>query len=151
MQYSDWGYGVAAAPAFEVIEHTADIGIRAHGHSLAQAFENAALGMFSLMASSLCQVQPTQERTIEVTARDREGLLVAWLSELLYLFEVDHLVFRHFTIHQIDDRYLKATVRGEPFDPERHQPGLGVKAITRHLLVVEETKEGYRVQVILDI
>lgn len=141
---------MAEAPAFEVIEHTADIGVRAYGCTLARAFENAALGMFSLMVP-LSQVQTSQERAIEVQARDREGLLVAWLSELLYIFDVEHLVFRRFVVREINDRYLRAIAWGEPFDPERHEPGLGVKAITRHMLLVEETEKGYRVQVILDI
>ena len=69
---------------FEVLDHTADIGIIAYGADLKQAFANAAKGLFSLI-TSLDDVEEALHRDIELTAADPESLLVDWLNELVYL------------------------------------------------------------------
>jgi len=139
-----------ALSPFEIIEHTADIGILARGPTLAQVFQNAALGMFSLMINP-SRVVERVERPVEVEARDLEGLLVAWLSELLYIFEVEGTVFCRFLVEEIEPRGLRAKAYGESFDPARHEPHLAVKAVTRHQLSVREGEDGWEAHVILDI
>lgn len=141
---------MANQPPFEVLDHTAEVGIVAHGDTLSQAFENAAMGMFSLIAD-LSQVRETEQRRIAVEGRDEEGLLVNWLSELLYLFEVDGILFRRFHIAEMTERHLTAIAYGEPFSPERHEPSVGVKAVTRHMLQIERENGGYKVRVIFDV
>ena len=137
-------------PPFETFDHTADVGIVAHGGSLAEAFVNAAKAMFSLMVA-LDKVEPRDERRVELHADDREGLLVAWLAELLYLSEVDNLVFSHFKVDEISDTRIVARALGEPLDLERHDPQLMIKAVTRHMLQVAPENGGFQVRVILDI
>ncbi len=137
-------------PPFEFIEHTADVGILARGATLAEAFQNAAQGMFSLIAD-LSQVAERAERPVMVTGRDLEGLLVAWLAELLYIFDAKGIIFSRFAIHEMDTQTLKAWAYGEPFDPDRHEARLAVKAVTRHQLSVREGRDGWEAQVILDI
>jgi len=101
---------------FEIVEHTADVGILARGATPAEAFQNAALGMFSLMAD-LSRVAEKLERPVAVAARDLEGLLVAWLSELLYIFEVEGTIFCRFAIEEMGPQALRARAYGEPFAP----------------------------------
>jgi SHS2 domain-containing protein len=137
-------------PPFELLDHTADIGIVAYGASLKEAFENAALGMFSVMAQ-LETIREVEERRVEVTAEDPEALLVAWLSELLYLVDTEGLLFRRFQIGEFNDRHLQASAWGESIDPDRHSLGVGIKAVTRHMLAIERDDGGYRVRVIFDI
>jgi SHS2 domain-containing protein len=142
---------LSAEPApFEILEHTADVGVVARGRTLAEAFANAAQGMFSIMVD-LHGVREVEERSIEVTGHDWPSLLVAWLSELLYYSDVDGLLFKRFEMEDFRPYALRAVAFGEQVDRERHELGAGVKAITRHMLEVEEGPEGCRVQVLLDI
>jgi SHS2 domain-containing protein len=137
-------------PPFEILEHTADVGIVAHGGSLEEMFANAAAGMFALMAD-LDGVRPLEERPIDVEARDREGLLVRWLTELLYYLDAEEMLFSRFAVEEINDRRLRARAWGERIDRERHRLHFGVKAVTRHMLEVVAEDGGYRAQVLFDI
>ena len=137
-------------PRFEVIDHTADVGIAAYGNDIREAFANAAYGMFSLIADLEGVVEDRISHKIDVQAPDQEALLVAWLNELLYLFDVDHVIFSRFEITELNQNRLQGMVYGERLDTSRHQLKTAVKAATYHMLKVEKTN-GFRVQVILDI
>ena len=137
-------------PPFEILEHTADVGIVAHGSSLAELFANAAAGMFALMAD-LEGVRQAEERQVYVEARDREGLLVRWLTELLYYLDAEEMLFSRFVVEEISDKRLRARALGERIDPARHRLHFGVKAVTRHMLEVAAEDGGYRAQVLFDI
>ena len=135
---------------FEVIEHTADVGIAAYGADLKEAFASAAYALFSLM-TDIEGVGDSARHDVEVTADNREELLVAWLNELIYLFEVNDVLFSRFDIAELGETRLKAACYGERVDPERHRMKAGVKAATYHMLQVEEEDDGCRVQVLFDI
>jgi len=135
---------------YQIWEHTADVGVTAHGPTLAEAFAHAAQGMFSIMVN-LDGVREVEQRSIAVAGHDWPSLLVAWLSELLYFSDVDGLVFRRFEIEQMQPYSLKASAYGEKIDRQRHRLGPGVKAVTYHMLEVGEDEGGYRVRVLLDI
>lgn len=132
---------------YEEIEHTADVGIRAYGRTLDALFANAAEGMFSLIVD-LGGVRPVGEVRVRVSADDVPGLLVRWLSELLYLHDTQGLVFREFDV-RIEGTALDGVARGEAIDRSRHDLKLAVKAVTYHGLSVDPTK-GFT-QVIFDI
>jgi len=134
---------------FHTLDHTADIGIVACGESLAEAFSNAGRALFSVI-TDLESIREKEQRDIEVTASDHESLLVGWLNELVYLFDVEGMLFRRFEIGDLGTDRLTATAYGEPFEPSRHQLKVGVKAATYHMLQVE-TNERSRVQVLFDI
>ncbi|MBI4301411.1 MAG: archease [Chloroflexi bacterium] len=134
---------------FEVMEHTADVGIVAHGHDLKDVFANAAYGMFSLM-TNLDEVKEERVQEITLTADDREALLVEWLNELLYLFEVHNVVFKRCEVYELGEHGLQARVFGERFDTSRHEQKLAIKGITYHLLKIEK-ENGYKAQVVFDI
>ena len=84
---------------FQLIEHTADTGLVAYGSNLAESFANAAYGLFSIIAE-LDRVREVKSRLVAVTAGDVEGLLFNWLNELIYVFEVEHLLLKRFDIIQ---------------------------------------------------
>jgi SHS2 domain-containing protein len=134
---------------FQIIEHTADVGIRARGANQKEAFAAAALGLFSLITEP-GGVKGEICREVEVSGSDEEGLLVAWLNELIFLFEVERLLLSRFEIIELFQQRLKALVYGERIDPSRHTIKLGVKAATYHMLSVDK-KDGYEVQVLFDI
>ena len=133
--------------AYELIEHTADVAVKGYGRDLNEMFANAALGMFNVMTDTSA-VKSVGEYRVEVESTDREGLLVDWLTELLYLFDTQDVLLRGFDV-SIDGNKLTATVRGEKLDRERHPLKSDVKAATYHMLEINE-EEGY-VVVLLDI
>ena len=134
---------------FEIVNHTADVGIIAYGADVKQAFANAARGLFSLI-TELDDVREVLYRDIEVTATDKESLLVEWLNELIYRFDTENIIFKRFDITELDNTRLRARSYGEKVDNSRHELRTGVKAATYHLLKVDKD-DGYKVQVILDI
>ena len=135
---------------FETIDHTADIGIMAYGDDLKQVFANAARGLFSLI-TELDTVAVKEKRGIKVTATDREALLVNWLNELIYLFEVKEMLFNRFDITSITDTELTAIGFGEKINLAKHELKTQVKAATYHTLKIEQHEDGWKAQVILDV
>ncbi len=140
----------AARRRYRILEHTADVGIEAWGESAAEAFAAAAEAMYSLIARRR-RVRERLEMEVAARGRDLEGLLVNWLLELLYITEVEDLVFRRFQVHELSDTALRASAFGEALDLERHPTGMVVKGVTRHRLEVGRFERGYRVRAILDI
>ena len=133
---------------FQLIEHTADTGLIAYGQTLAEAFANAAYGLFSIM-TDLRTVREVESRTLELSEEDSESLLFEWLNHLLYIFDVELLLFKRFDIKGFNGHQLKAICYGEKYDPSRHQLRMGVKSATYYMLKVDEEKN--QVQVILEV
>ncbi len=134
---------------FEIVDHTADVGIRAYGADIRQAFSNAARALFSLI-TELEDVEEVLYRDIELIAPDEESLLVEWLNELIYLFDVENVVFKRFDITELSNTQLKARIYGEKIDSSKHKLKTGVKAATYHMLKVDKAN-GCKVQVLFDI
>jgi SHS2 domain-containing protein len=129
---------------YRLIEHTADIGLTARGETLAEAFSNAAYGMFAIMAG-LRNVRETESRTVEIRETSPETLLVAWLNWLLYIVDVEQLLFRRFEVMLFRGSVLKAVCYGERYDPTRHKFKMGIKAATYYLLRVDRKKNSVRI------
>jgi SHS2 domain-containing protein len=134
---------------FEYLEHTADKGVIGYGDTLEGALENIAYGTFMLMAD-LPSYQSTESRDIKVAADDAVGILMAWLKELLYVFEVDQVLPVEFRVNAIADGNLAAKVGVRAFGPDIEWLGQ-VKAVTYHEMKVEKLDGGYRVQAIVDV
>ena len=135
---------------YETFAHTADLGLRVQADSLEQLFREAALGLLSMQVVNIESVLPQREVQIEITGDQIDYQLFDWLTELLYRFDSEHMLFCQFEI-QIQPDAVQATCRGEPMDPQRHQMDHEVKAITYHGLKVEQTDQGWLAEVIVDI
>src|SRR5574341_2097060 len=138
------------AGGFEVFAVTADKGVRAWGKDLPEVFANAARGMWSLMVEP-GKAQRREMLPVTLEATDRETLLVAWLNELLYLYEVEGFVAADFAVRDVTDTRLEAGVWGERADWTRHPLVGHVKAATYHLLHVRPTNGGWEAQVVVDV
>lgn len=145
--------GEKNAKKYENLYHIADAKFRAYGVTMEEAFENAALAMFNVMIGTK-NLKPQQMRQIELTSSDIKMLLADWLSELLYLFEVDGIVFCEFKIDRIektDEGFsLTGKAKGETIDLSRHSFDTQVKAVTLHELEVQQNEDGFWVQVVVD-
>ena len=135
---------------YDIIDHTADICIKAYGETLSEAFENAAKSMFDTITDR-SEIESIGQYDIELEADNIEQLLVDWLSELLFLHGANNLVFGFFSV-TLDKKNIKliAKVFGEPFDVSKHKIGTEIKAVTYHMLEIRK-KRPYHVQVLFDI
>ena len=135
---------------FESIEHTADIGIAVRATTLPDLFETAAEGMFSFLIDPMqVEIRAWRERRVE--ADDVEGLLVAWLNDLLVLLAAEQFVPRIFVVDEVTDHGLRATIHGEPVDPAKHHFKLDIKAATYHMLSVSQADDGWSARIIFDV
>jgi SHS2 domain-containing protein len=141
---------------FEFFDVTADVGYRAYGKSLGNAFENAAIAMFEVITDT-SNVKPKIEKLIHLEAEDKYAILYDWLSELLFLHDSEYMVFSKFNVEiniekeEGEKKYLlEASAFGEEFDPERHERRSEVKAVTFHMMDIK-VDDLFILQVILDI
>lgn len=136
--------------SYEIIDHTADILVKAYGKTLAETFEHAAQAMFDIITDN-SDIESVGEYTIELDAPTLDQLLVDWLSELLFLHGAHNTVFGFFHV-SLDRKTCKlsAKVFGEQYDIAKHRIGVEIKAVTYHLLEVRK-KSPYHVQVLFDI
>ena len=143
---------------FEQLPHTADMKIRAYGETIEQVFRNALVGMFQSIGPRAkgCRVQ--QERlvcdqlpehhTVDVRARDRELLLVDFLSEALYLSDLHNQAYLDAEIHEMSDNHVRATLHGvaiEGFEV------VEIKAVTYHELQVRQVNGIWQAEIVFDI
>lgn len=135
---------------YELINHTADIGIIAYGNTKEEAFEVAAEAMFDLICP-LDKVEDKERFDIEVDAEDQESLIVTWLNELLYVFDVKKLIFKKFNVTLIGNNQLISHCFGEKFDPKKHEIIREIKAVTYNLLKIENKDNQWMIQVVFDI
>jgi len=137
----------------EYLEHTADIGLRASGTTLEQAFCEAARGLFSVMVEPV-SVEPRRLYVIRRNAPSLPELLVEWLSDLLAQKELTGLFFSEFevSIERTSSGFiLVGKARGEPLDVHRHRFGTEVKGISYLGLSVRETSGSWIAQCVLDV
>ena len=130
---------------FTEIEHTADWALKVWAPDLSQLFAQAAEGMYWLMETTL-RPGPRCERQIELAGGDAESLLVGFLSELLYLGEIEGLGFDQFDV-TIEEERLTARVRGAPVAEQKKE----IKAVTYHNLQVIQTQRGLAVTIVFDV
>jgi SHS2 domain-containing protein len=133
---------------YELIDHTADVGVKAYGKTVAEAFAHAAVAMFDIITDE-STIGSVGEYDIVLEAPDREQLLVDWLSKLLYLNDAENLVFGRFEVTITGNR-LSARIFGEKYDTKKHKMGVEIKAVTYHMVQVNE-KDPIFVQVLFDI
>jgi len=136
--------------AFQILDISGDVGLTAFGKSKEEAFLNAAYGMYSLITDpETIKEKKTVLITVEKDSLD--GLLVAWLNELIFHFDTYGFIGKRIALEQFTDRKIKAKIGGEEFEPGRHEGKLLIKAATYHRLRIEEIKGRWEIDVIFDI
>lgn len=140
---------------FKILEDeaTADVAYEAYGSSLEEMYRNAALALFSLM-TDLDQVEEQQTDLFVVEAEDKEALLLDFLNELLYKWDVEKVLFSSFSCEtENTENGWKITTecKGEKFDPDRHEIKMEVKAVTYFDMKVEKKNGRWVGKVTLDI
>ncbi len=135
---------------YEYFEHQADIGIRGKGNTLAEAFEQAALAMFEIMVDT-AELNPNEFQVVKIEANNLEELLITWLSELLFLKDVEGKIYSRFEIESMNDTKILAKIYGEIIDLSRHKLKLEVKAATWTQLAIKKDDNGFIAQCLVDV
>ena len=133
----------------ELVEHTADVGIRGWAPDLPGLFVRMARGLFEVIVDP-ATVSAREEREVRLPAAQTEDLLHDWLDELNALHQSKGEVYGEFEV-ELSGGSLSARVRGEPIDLDRHELRVEVKAVTWHDLRVTRTERGFEAYVLLDI
>ncbi|MBM4287828.1 MAG: archease [Deltaproteobacteria bacterium] len=135
---------------FRSLAHTADVGFKLWGETVADIFIQGAQSLYSLMTDRR-RLRARQVQEVAVEAPDQEALLVEWLNYLLYLYDTQGFLARQIEIEEISPTRLHARLQGDTFDPRRHEVKTGVKAATYHQLAIRPTPEGWEGHVIFDL
>ena len=141
---------------YETIDHTADLGIKVYAGDLKQLFLNSAFALFDLMVEEtkkapLIQKGAGKKFIVSKNASSLEEVLVAWLSELLYLFVTEGLIMEKAEFQKLEPRSIQAEISGIIFDPDFYRVKTEIKAVTFHELEAKETEGGYEARVIFDV
>ena len=138
---------------YELIEHTADIGIRVKGGDLKELFKNSALAMFDIIAQKKGQGTRHKPQVKKIVIRQKadnlDELLVNWLNELLSLSSAKELIFCDFRIDKMTDNKLEARVCGQGF--QDYKVNVEIKAATYHQLKIEQKGSLWQAEVIFDV
>lgn len=135
---------------YELLEHTADLGIKVWGADLKELFIHSASAMYELIAD-IDSVRPAISIEVRTEAQDKDELLKNWLSELLYYFHVKDMLFSEFLIKELDEKKIISVARGERIDRERHNLKHEIKAVTFHNLKIEKEDEKLATEIIFDV
>jgi SHS2 domain-containing protein len=138
---------MTASPSHRFVDHTSEVGLQIRASSFSGLLAEAGRGLARLLLRERPAEAAGEAREIEVSAHDREALLVDWLNELLFEAEVRLWVALEFEVLEASDTHIRARARGAAVEV----PPSIVKAATFHGLQVLETAEGFEAEVILDV
>lgn len=137
--------------AYAPISHTADIGFQVSGPTLEGLFAEAALAFTDCLVEKGGSGESQTTQTIRLEAESFEELLVAWLEELLFLFETKGFIGVEFRVKHCGLKDFLAEVSLAEWDEQAEPLKTQVKAVTHHGLQIKKTEKGYEAQIILDV
>ena len=135
---------------YELLDHTADIGIRVTEPSVKKLFETAARAMFDQIVNRE-GLSGVQAKEIQTDGMDREDLLINWLRELLCVWAIAGRLVKDVRIQEISDSRLRAEVSCDDYDPKQHEILKDIKAVTYHNVFVAQTEAGWTTEIIFDV
>ena len=136
--------------SYEVLEHTADIGIRVKSSSLEGLFKNAALAITGISAEKQnIQLPEKHKIIIRQKAVGVEELFINWLNELLSVSAAECLIFEDIKINEINEKFVDAVAIGT--DMRNYKINTEIKAATYHQLKVQRSGPFWKAEVIFDV
>lgn len=134
---------------YEYFNTTADIGLKAYGETLTEAFENAGLAIFNII-SDTDGIDAVREIEFEITSEDEVSLLYDYLEELLFYHETEFMLFSEFIVEIDENLTLKAKIKGEEINWDKHERKSEIKAITFHKMAIRKD-DGVCLRAIVDL
>ena len=136
--------------SYKILDHTADIGIEVWGKTKKEALANTVEAMFDLISDSK-NISVVQEKELIITGADMADMLINLLRETLYMFHSQMWLCKRCEILELSEEKIVARVAGEPYDAQKHQLKMEIKAVTYHTLKIERVENGWRARVIFDV
>lgn len=127
---------------------TSDVMFEAYGKDMKELFRNAAEALFSVICQ-IGKVGPEKSISVSVQGKDLKDLLFNWLQELISRVDTEEMFFSRFEILKMDEKRLKARIRGEAISPGKS--GTLVKGVTYYGFSLEKAGKGWRARVACDI
>jgi SHS2 domain-containing protein len=134
--------------SYEEVPHTADVKIRIHARTLEELFSDACEALMTVMYGT--SRKGIMKREITVTSPHIDSLLLDFLSEILFISDVEGIVFSKAVVH-IAGQNLSAEMEGEPFSKKIHAQGTEVKGISYTGLSIRHDANGYMVDIVFDV
>ncbi len=135
---------------FETFDTTGDVGLNVYGKTLENIFQQAAIGLFSLI-TDIKNMEINATKKIKIRADDYESLLINWLNELVFLFDSEGFIGKRVKILELTEKKLIALIDGDFFDEKKHSKGVLIKAATYHKLKLERKNTGWKATILFDI
>jgi SHS2 domain-containing protein len=133
---------------YEVLEHTADVGLRVEGSDLKDLFKTAAEGMTTI--AGVYRPGEGEMVPLSLESPDLEALLVDWLNEVLFQHDSRGAGVRGIGVENVSDTALRGSVSLAPLEAADEE-GVQIKAVTYHLLGVRRTSGGWEATVYFDV
>jgi SHS2 domain-containing protein len=132
---------------YEILEHTADLKIRAYGKDLPELFSHLLRGMFESCQPNLIDETPAVSREVAIKSSNLESLLVDFLSEALYLSDVNNEAYFETKFEKLTETELVGKIKGRKV----RNFGLEIKAVTWHELEIKKEGDSWQATVIFDV
>ncbi|MEJ2296676.1 MAG: archease, partial [Candidatus Lokiarchaeota archaeon] len=137
---------------FKFTEHTADVKVRSWGSTIEEAFSQTALALMETISPNLRKIKHKFVKEINVESEDKYALAIDFLTEFLYIFDVEELIFSEINVQSIqlinNNYQLKAIAKGEKFDKSIHEIGTEVKAITYSFMNIEQKENKVTIDIV---
>jgi SHS2 domain-containing protein len=135
---------------YQVSEHASDLTMRIVGKTEADLLGNSAFALFDFM-TDLEKVQPLESLLVEAEGIDQDDLMVNWMRELLYVFQVSGYLLKEFKIQEIKDKHVRAEVRGEKFNPDAHEIRQELRSVLYEQCRMEKTGNQWTARLTFEI
>ena len=142
--------GMADEKKYRVLNRSSDLVIKVFGKTQAELFGNSAFALFDILAD-MEKVEVRDSLQLEVEGADRDDLMVNWVRELLYLFQGSDFLVKEVEVQEIKENYVRAEVKGEKFDPDRHEIRRGIRAVAYDQSRMEKTGDQWMAQLIFEL
>src|SRR3989344_8783777 len=130
---------------YKILEHTADLKIKAFGKDLKELLENVMLGMYK--GAGYSGEGEKTKREIEISSFDLPALLVDFLSEVLYLTETEQEVYQKIQFQECGEKHIKAVLICQKIKKIETQ----IKGVTYHDLKVKKIDNRWQAVVLFDV
>ncbi len=131
---------------YEILEHPADLKIRAYGQNLSELFNNVLLAMTEAMKPRVIE-QNFISQKIDLKANNLENLLIDFLSEVIYQTDLNNLVYSRAEFDKINEQELSGKIFGQKIKTLETE----IKAVTWHDLEVKKENNQWRAILIFDL
>lgn len=143
----------ARTVAYEIEDSSGDTIVTAVAESAGQALVDIARAIAAVQTQE-SEVEERSERSVDVSGRDRDALLVSFANDVIFAFDAEGFLTAggDLTFEEGEEKpRIHGTLRGEAFDPDRHGRGVEVKAATYHKLRFEDSESGWSLRLLLDL